>query len=228
MDRMNKDKKNRYLIFSLSCISCPSLFNFSSSFIKLLVVLCFLAFAADAQELPDKIRGYKVKKADITIGSKGAGNSEDDVSVEVRFDEPEVASVGLTGIMLELGGEFIIYGQSGMVDFITFKGFKVNGIKVDIEEYKASFDFKKGETVKLEKPVEIFVRTTQALRGVLGEYNESKDKWKVTGRVFVFGRFNKMGFKFKRVIPVDVDMTIENPINNIGARMARPCEYTRK
>lgn len=185
-----------------------------SYFLKLLVVLCFFAFASDAQELPDKIRGYKVKKADITIGSKGAGNSEEDedVSVEVRFDEPEVASIGLTGITLELGGEFIIYGQSGTVDFITFQDFKVNGIKVDIEEYKKSFDFKKGESAELEKPVEIFVRTTQALRGVIGEYNDSKEKWKVTGRVFVFGRFNKMGFKFKRVIPVDVDMMIENPL----------------
>ncbi len=229
IDRMNKDDENCCLITFLSCKSCPTLFNFSSSFIKLLFVLCLFAFAADAQELPDKIRGYKVKKADITIGNKGAGNSEnDDVSVEVRFDEPEVASVGLTGITLELGGKFIIYGQSGTVNFITFKDFKVNGIKVDIEEYKKSFDFKKGETVELEKPVEIFVRTSQALRGVFGEYNDSKDKWKVTGRVFVFGRFNKMGFKFKRVIPVDVDMMIENPLNSVGARTARPREYTRK
>ena len=213
IDRRNKDKKNHHLISSLSCISCPSLFNFSSSFIKLLVVLCFLAFTANAQELPDKIRGYKVKKTDITIGSKGAGNSEDeDVSIEVRFDEPEVASVGLTGITLELGGAVTVFGQSGTVDFITFNDFKVNGIAVDIEEYKKSFDFKKGDSVELEKPVEIFVRTTQALRGVLGEYNDSKDKWKVTGRIFVFGRFNKMGFKFKRVIPVDVDMLIENPL----------------
>lgn len=212
---MNKDNKNRYLINLLSCISCLSLFNFSSNFIKLPAVLCFFAFAANAQDLPDKIRGYKVQKTDIVIGSKNAESSEnDDLRVEVLFGEPEVASVGLTGITLELGGEFTIFRQSGTVDFISFKDFKINGISVDIEEYKESFAFKKNESFVLEKPVEIFVGTLQAMRGALKEKNKSEDKWKVTGRVFVFGRFNKMGFKFKRVIPVDVDMTIENPLKN--------------
>ncbi len=178
--------------------------------------MCFFAFAANAQEdLPDKIRGYKVKKTDITIGSKSAENSADeDLGVEVVFDEPEIASVGLTGITLELGGAMTIFGQSGAVDFITFEDFKVNNIDVDIAEYKESFDFKKGEPFKLKKPVEIFVGTLQALRGASKEYKDSKEKWKVTGRIFVFGRFNKLGFKFKRVIPVEVDMLIENPLES--------------
>ena len=207
------DNTKRYSINFLSCASCLSLLNIS--FFILTFILCFFVSAANAQDLPDKIRGYKVKKADLTIGSKGAASSEDeDLGVEVAFDEPEVASVGLTGITLELGGAMTVFGQSGTVDFITFNDFKVNGMNVDIEEYKDSFEFKKGESVELEKPVEIFVRTSQALRGVLEEYNDSKDKWKVTGRVFVFGRFNKMGFKFKRVIPVDVDMLIENPLKS--------------
>ena len=51
-------------------------------------------------------------------------------------------------------------------------------------------------------------------------YEEStapKDKWQVTGTVFVFGRFKKMGLTFKRVIPVPVTLTIDNPIRSIAA-----------
>ena len=117
-------------------------------FLKTILISIFAAItlcsAVFSQDLPDKIRGYKVKKTDITIGSKSAENSEDDeASVEVVFDEPEVANVGLAGITLELGGVMTIFGQSGTVDFITFKDFELNGIKVDIEEYKKSFEFKK-------------------------------------------------------------------------------------
>lgn len=184
-----------------------------SGSLKALFVLCFFAFALNAQELPDRIRGYKVHKAEITVGSKSASAAEDkDLRVEMELDEPEVAEIGLTGVTLTLGGEMTVFGQSGTVDFITFKDFVVGGIKVDVEEYNESFEFKKNERLKLTKPVEIFVPVTQALSGIYGEYSDPKDKWRVTGRVFVFGRFNKMGFRFRRVIPVDVEMMIDNPL----------------
>ena len=116
------------------------------------------------------------------------------------------------GITLELDSKVTVFGQSGKIDFISFKDFKVNGIKVDIEEYRTRFEFKKGKAFELEKPVQIFVSTSQSLRGALSEYKDSKDKWLVKGRVFVFGKFKKFGFSFKRVIPVDIELEIDNPL----------------
>ncbi len=177
------------------------------------LIFIFLALPANSQELPDKIRGYKVYKTEISVTDKKAVNSEkNELGVEVNFEEPELTQISLLGITLSLESRVTVFGQSGTIDFISFKDFKVNDIKVEIEEYKSSFDFKKGEPVKLEKPVEIFINTKQTLRGAVKEYKDSKDLWLVSGRVFVFGRFNKFGFKFKRVIPVDVNLTINNPL----------------
>lgn len=190
--------------------------NFKTTLSFTLIFLtCFLLFNSVilAQELPNKIRGYKVHKANILVQNKTEKNAEKkDLRVEMDFEEPELASVGLLGITLELDSKLTVFGQSGKIDFISFKDFKVNGIKVNIEEYKESFKFKKGKPFELEKPVEIFVSTTQTLRGALSEFKESKDKWLVRGRVFVFGKFRKFGFHFKRVIPVDVKLEIDNPL----------------
>ncbi len=184
-----------------------------SLLVSIFICLFIFADASNSQDLPDKIRGYKVYKADIKVQNESESDAkEKDLRVEVDFEEPEVASVGLFGVTVELGSKVTVFGQSGTIDFISFKDFEVNGIKVNIEEYKESFEFKKGEPVELKKPVEIFVSTTQTLRGALKEYQDSKDEWLVKGRIFVFGKFNKLGFKFKRVIPVDVELMIKNPL----------------
>ncbi len=192
-------------------------FNFFENFILKTSLLCtvFLSLfvPVQSQELPNKIRGYKVHKAKISVTSESEKNQDTkELGVEVDFEEPELASVGLLGITLELETKVTVFGQSGTVDFISFKDFKVNGLKVNIEEYEESFDFKKGESIQLNKPVEIFISTSQTIRGALNEVKDSKDKWRVTGRVFVFGKFRKFGFKFKRVIPVDIDLLINNPL----------------
>ena len=167
-----------------------------------------------AQELPNKMRGYKIYRADILISekSKGAASGENNLRVEFDFDEPNIADISLSGITLSLGGALTVFGQSGKVDFITFEDFTVNKIPVKIAEYKDSFEFAKGEAFQLKKPVEIFVNSSQTLRGIVSEKRESKEKWQVSGKVFIFGQFRKFGFHFKRVIPVTVDMEIENPI----------------
>lgn len=178
-----------------------------------------LLFSAtsNAQELPDKIRDYKVHKANVSVKThdQKPENPENDKSKKeafVRIGKPELSSVGLTGITFELNAELETLDQSGKVHFLTFKDFRVNGIAVDIEEYKNSFKFKKKEKINLPEPFEIFVSTPQTLFGAVNELSDSKEKWRVTGRVFVFGKFRKAGFKFKRVIPVDIDIEIDNPV----------------
>lgn len=177
------------------------------------VIWCLSGGLVCAQEMPDKIRGYKVYKEKVVVQSDRAGPAaNEDLRVEVNFDEPAVTDLSLLGVTFDLGGELTVFGQSGTVDFISFKGFKVNDVSVAIEEYREAFDFKKGETQKLKKPVKIFVGAGGILSGALKEWRDSKKIWTVRGRVLVFGRFNKFGIKFKRVIPVDVDLLIENPL----------------
>jgi hypothetical protein len=51
--------------------------------------------------------------------------------------------------------------------------------------------------------------------GALGEWNDSKPVWPVTGRVYVFGQYKKFLFKFKRVVPVELSLTLKNPLLKI-------------
>jgi hypothetical protein len=51
-----------------------------------------------------------------------------------------------------------------------------------------------------------------ALLAALGEWTESKDAWPVTGRIYAFGKFKKGLFSFKRCVPVEMDLTMRNPL----------------
>lgn len=187
----------------------------AAAMISLLFILFFAAFS-QAQDYPDKIRGYKVHKAKIvvkTIGDKNTGgNSSSENEAFVKIREPDILDVSMTGITFALEAELSSLEKSGTVDFLTFHDFRVNGLTVDVEEYQSSFDFKKNEVVFLPKPVTIFISTGQALSGAVREMKDSKKEWRVTGRVFVFGKFRKSIFKFKRVVPVDIDILIKNPL----------------
>ena len=188
-----------------------------SSAVSLSLILCGLIFAAPvkAQDYPKEIRGYKVQKANISVktGVDQVG-ARDDVEVVVTIGEPTVGNVSVTGLTLELPAQISATGNSGKIDFLTFRDFLVNGMKVDVEEYKKSFSFKKNETTRLPAPINIFVGLGQTLRGALGELRDSKEEWDVTGTIFVFGKFKKMGFNFKRVVPVPVNIKIKNPLKN--------------
>jgi hypothetical protein len=183
-------------------------------------IFCFfliflLTLSVFAQELPDKIRGYKVHKDKISIQDEPDTNRKNkDLYVEANLDNPELTDITALGLKLELGGEITVFGQSGTVDFISFKNFQVNGITVEIEEYKETFEFKKNNPFKLEKPLEMFINTAQTLRSAWKEIKDSKEEWLVTGKIFVFGRFKKLGFNFKRVIPIEVKIKIPNPLKS--------------
>jgi len=77
--------------------------------------------------------------------------------------------------------------------------------------------------VLLPEPVRVFISTPRALLGALGEWNNSKEVWPVTGRVYVFGHFKKfLGFSFKRVVPVELNATLPNPLKNKQAEPSDP------
>lgn len=168
-----------------------------------------LAEFVSAQELPDKIRGYKVQKVEVSVNDP---NARSEKSATILFGEPELESVSVTGLKLSFQSKLLIEGQSGSVDFITFKDFEVNGIKVGIEEFTQPFEFQKGVEIDLPDAINVFVGTGQLAVGAYSEWKESKKQWRVRGRIFVFGKFRKFGFNFKRTVPVDVDFYIRNPL----------------
>ena len=180
-----------------------------------MLIFIFAAAHAGAQNLPNEIRGYKVYRAKISVkneNDKSPKSLESDTEALVKIGEPEVVDVSLTGVTLEIPVDINSLDQNGTIDFLTFKDFRVNGLAVDVEEYRESFDIKKDQLIILPKPVKIFVGTGQTLRGALGEFRDSKDEWAVTGTVFVFGRFKKSFVKFKRVLPVQVNIKVKNPL----------------
>lgn len=195
--------------------------NFAFFIVPLFLALSAFSVPAFSQKLPDKIRGYKVYQAKIAV--KTAGGEVAKVSSEpsrpksaaeafVKIGEPELVDVSLAGITFEISGEIDSPEQSGKIDFLMFRDFRINGLAVEIEEYTESFEFKKNEPARLPKPARIFLGSTETLRAAWRESKDSSDEWQITGRVFVFGKFKKFGLSFKRVVPVDVNLKIKNPL----------------
>lgn len=181
-------------------------------------LILFSFHFSNAQNLPKEIRGYKVQKVDISVKNAGekpeAKDKKSDLQAFVTVSEPELVDVSLTGVTFEISATIDALEESGTIDFLTFNDFRVNGLKVEIEEYKESFNFKKGEKIILPKPIEIFVGATQTLIGAVKEASDSKEEWTVTGRIFVFGQFKKSFLKFKRVVPIEINLKIKNPLRN--------------
>jgi hypothetical protein len=169
---------------------------------------------------PKEIRGYKVEVAKVEIKKQGAkdaeksqssGGDEDEL---IKLGEPHVTSLTPLGITLEIPVTVAAVRQGGHVDFLTFEEMTVNGTPVTFDDYQHSFDLPNDRPLTLPDPVSIYISTPRAMLGVLGEWNQPKDVWPVKGRAYVFGRFKKFLFKFKRVIPVELNLSFRNPLKS--------------
>lgn len=182
----------------------------------LAVSVTFALFAftlvVPAQEFPKKIRGYKVHIAKVNVDGGAESQEADGLDAAVTVSTPTVVDVGLSGVTVDVDGTFIALAQSGTVDFLTFNDLSVNGISVEADEYRQSFSFSKDQRIKLPAPIRLKVGTFNLAKAAYREFVSSKDQWKITGTVFVFGRFRKFGMTFKRVVPIKISMLIPNPI----------------
>lgn len=187
-----------------------------------LVLISALSAAAAAQEkpfddLPKTIRGYKVHSQIIVVsGSLPESYSDNDADVLVKVGNPSLTETAPAGITLALPVDFTSLQQSGRVDFITFYNVRVNGIPISVEEYRHRFDFRRGKTGSLPEPAQIFVPTGRILQAAWLEMRDHRPRWSVTGRVFVFGKFRRFGMLHKRVVPVDFDISVANPLRISG------------
>lgn len=178
--------------------------------------------SASRRDYPKEIRGYKVELAKVEIkkqaarendSAKAAGEAEEEDTL-IQLGEPKVTSLSPLGIGLEVPVRVAAVKQGGRVDFLTFEEMTVNGTPVTVNEYPHSFDLPTREAVTLAKPISIYISTPRVLMGALGEWNQPKDVWPVTGRVYVFGRFKKFLFKFKRVVPIELNLSFKNPLRS--------------
>lgn len=183
---------------------------------SLSVIFSFLVSAAAfAQQpdapLPEKIRGYKVHD-EILKYTFPAENGSEPKEFTAVIDDPVLKGVTFTGLSFSLDAEITSLKQSGTIEMISFHDFQVNDIPVTVNELAEAFILKKGAAVRLPEPVIIELSAIGLVRGAWQELRDSKEKWTITGRIFVSGKFKKFGFSFKRVVPIDVAVTIENPI----------------
>lgn len=187
--------------------------NLSAKLLICVSILLSIGSTLFGQELPNEIRGYKIYREKITVSTKNASGDQSGEAF-VKIGEAKIADLGLTGLTFELPAEITSSKQSGKVDFLTFKDVRVNGIVVDVAEYAHAFEFKKGDSIALPKPAVIYLSLTGIAEAAWKEIKDSKAEWTVSGRVFVFGRFRRFGFYHKRVIPVDFEVRIANPLKN--------------
>lgn len=188
-----------------------------------LIVLTGTKALPQTGNYPDKIRGYKVertvvevKKSDHpkanTAPNDGAPSSDADVDTLIQFGNPQLARVTPLGITFEVPIVVAPVTQSGHVDFLMFEDMVVNGTPVEINEYRHKFDLPNKQPLTLTDPLRFYVYLPRAVLAALGEWTDSKDTWQVTGRVYVFGKFKKSLFSFKRCVPIELDVPMRNPL----------------
>jgi hypothetical protein len=204
-----------------------------------LVVLFVTGTIAVAQtrSYPTEIRGYKVERTAIEIKkpetkkakpvdpnqtarnpSKNDGQadgqkaSDSDIDALIQFGQPQLARVTPLGITFKVPIVVAPVTQKGRVDFLMFEDMVVNGSSIDIDEYHRAFDLPNKKPSTLREPLSFYIYLPRAVLAAIGEWSESKATWPVTGRVYVFGKFRKGLFSFKRCVPVELNLTMRNPL----------------
>ena len=130
----------------------------------------------------------------------------------ITFGSPSLARITPLGITFNLPVVVAPIKQSGHVDFLLFEDMAVNGHSVEIDEYHREFDLPTKKPLTLREPLRFFIYTPVAALAAVGEWSNSKEIWPVKGRVYVCGKYKKFLLKFKRCVPVELKLTMRNPL----------------
>ena len=171
---------------------------------------------AQTRTYPDKIRGYKVERTVVEVKSakNNNGAQSDDANVDqlITFGKPALARVTPLGITFDVPIVVAPVTQNGKVDFLVFEDIEINGHSVNVSDYNHSFNLPGNAPLTLKSPLSIHIYLPGAMLAAIGEWTDSRETWPVTGRVYVFGKFKKSLFSFKRCVPVELDLTMRNPL----------------
>ena len=196
--------------------------------IKVLIALALLSASAamrsQSATYQKEIRGYKIERAAVEMkGSNtdksrdpasmsGSQQTSDDVDQLITFSTPELARVTPLGITFDVPVVVAPVKQSGRVHFLLFEDMTVNGHSVEINEYTHTFDLPNTQPLTLRDPLRFYIYLPIAALAAADEWGNSKETWPVTGRVYVCGKFKKSIFSFKRCVPVELNLTMRNPL----------------
>ena len=180
---------------------------------------------AQTRSYPKEIRGYKIERTAIEIKKPDAkarsskssqteeqNTSESDVDALIQFGKPQLARVTPLGITFKVPIVVAPVTQKGRVDFLMFEDMTVNDTSVQIDEYQHGFDLPNKNPSTLRDPLSFYIYLPSAVLAAIGDWSDSKAMWPVTGRVYVFGKFKKGLFSFKRCVPVELNLTMRNPL----------------
>lgn len=205
---------------------------------SLLLLITHNAGLAQIRSYPKEIRGYKVERTVVELKNPGKGTTNTESSGErprqvgatsenaadrnastsdskvdqlIQFGKPSVASVTPLGISLEIPIVVAPVQQKGHVDFLVFEDMVVNDTPVEIAEFRHSFDLPNRDPLTLREPLSFYIYLPRVVLAGIDDWINAKESWPVTGRVYVFGKFKKTLFSFKRCIPVELNLTMRNP-----------------
>jgi hypothetical protein len=130
----------------------------------------------------------------------------------ITFGGPSLARVTPLGITLNIPVVVAPIKQSGHVDFLLFEDMTVNKRSVEIDEYHRGFDLPTKKPLTLREPLRFYVSLSTAALAAIDESVNSNETWPVTGRVYVCGKYKKFVFSFKRCVPVELNLTMNNPL----------------
>ena len=171
---------------------------------------------ASQREYPKEIRGYKLERVTIEPKrqDKKGGNGSASNDEIITFGQARVVSVTPLGVTLEIPIVVAPVKQKGEVDFLSFYDMRINDTAVDVDDYNGSFELPNEHSLILGHPITIFIAMPSALVGAVRDWATPKETWPVTGVVYVFGQFKKWIFKGKRVVPVELDLQMQNPLRS--------------
>ena len=193
----------------------------------LLLFITSLTALAQTRSYPKEIRGYKIERTAIeikkpeesktrssnnTVQTEEQNASDSDVDALIRFGKPQLARVTPLGITFKVPIVVAPVTQKGRVDFLMFEDMSVNDTSVQIDEYHRAFDLPNKKPLTLRDPLSFYIYLPSAVLAAIGDWSNSKTMWPVTGRVYVFGKFKKGLFSFKRCVPVELNLTMRNPL----------------
>jgi hypothetical protein len=206
-----------------------NLYSYRCFSILLVVVFAISASAQRSDEsgksdaLPKEVRGYKIHRVEVELkkpkesdkkksGKKAEQEYDETEPILIRLGEAQLVSASPLGVTFDVPVIIAAVKQQGDVDRLVFEDMIVNDTPVTLEDYVHPFKLPNKEPLNLAPSLRIFVSTPQAVLRTIDEFLDSKEVWKVTGRIYVCGHFKKYLFTFKRAVPVDVQTSINNPV----------------
>jgi len=207
--------------------------------VHLLVMVIVGGALSQTREYPKEIRGYKVERAVVEVkradakerkstGDKSQAPQQNSPNANepnnnqarseadtlIQLGKPQLARITPLGVTFEVPLVVAPVKRSGHVDFLLFEAIVINGTSVDIDEFRRAFDLPNKQPLTLRDPLSIYLHLPSAVLAAIDEWSNSKETWPVTGRVYVCGSFRKSILSFKRCVPVEINTTMRNPLQN--------------